>query len=223
MTLFGDHLGPAAGESFTLQDGHVPFTLAGLSLTVDGMPAPLLYAQDHQVNFIAPWALRTDGARVPICVTANAASSCLYARTVPNAAGFFFVNNQIAAINQDGTVNSPDHPAHAGSYVSLYFTGAGKLDGSTTDGGIAGFQLQQVINANVTSSFSFSPACVSSCSTDVLFVGAVPTLIYGANVIIARVPENAPSDGQATVTVIVLTFGKNSTLSTMVGPLSVVP
>ena len=222
MTIFGDHLGPASGESFTLQEGRVPFTLAGLSITVDGMPAPVLYAQDHQVNFVAPFALRTDGVRVPICVTANAASSCLYARTVPNAAGFFYVNNQIAAINQDGTINSPDHPAHAGSYVSLYFTGAGRLDGSTIDGGIAGLPVQQIVNANVSSDFSFSPGC-SACRTEVLFVGAVPTLIYGANVAIVRVPENAPGNGKATVDVTVLTFGKNSTLTQMVGTLSVVP
>jgi len=223
MTIFGDHLGPAAGESFTIQEGHAPFTLAGLSMTVDGMPAPLLYVQDNQVNFVAPFALRTDGARVPICVTANAKSSCLYARTVPNAAGFFYVNNQIAAINQDGTVNSPDHPAHAGSYVSLYFTGAGKLDGSTPDGGIAGLPVQQVVNAEITSTFRFSSACVSACQADVLFVGAVPTLVYGADVVILRAPQNAPGNGKATVDVMVVTFGKNSTLTEMVGTLSVVP
>ena len=223
MTLFGDHLGPAAGESFTLEDGHVPFTLDGLSMTVDGMPAPLLYVQDHQVNFVAPFALRTDGSRVPICVTADAKSSCLYAPTLPNTAAFFFVNNRVAAINQDGTINSPDHPAHEGSYISLYFTGAGKLEGSTPDGGIAGLPVQQIVNANVTSSFRFSPACVSACQTDVLFVGAVPTLVYGANVVIVRIPQDAPASGEATVEVIVLTFGKNSFLSKMVGTLSVVP
>jgi len=223
MTIFGDHLGPAAGESFTIQDGHAPFTLAGLSMTVDGMPAPLLYVQDNQVNFVAPFALRTDGARVPICVTADAKSSCLYAPTITNAAAFYFVNNRVAAINQDGTINSPDHPAHAGSYVSLYFTGAGKLEGSTPDGGIAGLPVQQIVNAAVSSNFSFSPACVTPCQTDVLFIGAVPTLIYGANVVIVRLPQAAPASGQATVQVTVLTFEKKSFLSNMVGTLSVVP
>jgi uncharacterized protein (TIGR03437 family) len=223
MTLFGDHLGPAAGESFTLQEGHVPSTLAGTSVAVDGVPAPVLYAQNNQLNFIAPWSLRTDGARVPICVTANAMSSCLYAPTLSNAAGFFSVNNQVAAINQDGTINSPDHPAHAGSYVSLYFTGGGNLEGSTIDGGVAGFELQRIAGANITSSFSFPSTCMPSCHTEVLFVGAVPTLVYGANVAIVRLPESAPIDSHATVEVIILTFGKNSTLSRMTGPLSVVP
>src|SRR6185503_16630143 len=116
------------------------------SITVDGVPSAVLYAQDHQVNFVAPWSLRTDGARVPICVTANAKSSCLFAPTAPNSAAFYSLNGQIAAIKQDETINSPEHPAHAGSYVSLYFTGGGKLDGSTIDGGIAGFQLQRFIN-----------------------------------------------------------------------------
>jgi hypothetical protein len=38
-----------------------------------------------------------------------------------------------------------------------------------------------------------------------------------------RLPQDAPASGQATVEVIVLTFGKNSFLSKMVGTLSVVP
>jgi uncharacterized protein (TIGR03437 family) len=223
MTIFGDHLGPAAGASFTIQDGHAPFTLAGTSITVDGMPAPLLYAQDNQLNFVAPFALRTDGARVPICVTANAASSCLYAPTITNAAAFYFVNNRVAAINQDGSINSPDHPAHAGSYVSLYFTGAGKLEGSTPDGGVAGLPVQQIVNANVTSNFRFSPGCESFCQTDVLFIGAVPTLIYGANVVILRLPQDVPANGLATVQVTLLTFAKKSFLSQMAGTLSVAP
>jgi len=223
MTLFGDHLGPAAGESFTMQPSGAPFELAGTSITVDGMPSSILYAQDHQLTFVAPWSLRTDGARVPICVTANAESSCLYAATLPNSAAFYSLNGQIAAINQDETINSPDHPAHAGSYVSLYFTGGGKLEGSPIDGGIAGFQLQPIVNANITSSFYYSPGCVQYCSTEVLFAGAVPTLLYGKDVVIVRVPETAPANGHATVTVRILTFGKNSYLSTMTGTLSVAP
>ena len=223
MTVFGDHLGPAAGESFVLQPSGAPFALAGTSITVEGVPSPVLYAQDHQLTFVAPWSLRTDGARVPICVTADAKTSCLYAPTKPNSAAFYSLNGQIAAINQDETINSPDHPAQAGSYVSLYFTGGGKLDGSTTDGGIAGFQLQPIVNAEITSSFYFSPNCAQYCSTDVLFAGAVPTLVYGKDVVIVRVPPTAPANGRATVEVIILTFGKNSYLSRMTGTLSVAP
>jgi uncharacterized protein (TIGR03437 family) len=194
MTLFGDQIGPEAGTSFTLQDGHVPFDVAGASVTVDGKPAPVLYAQGGQINFIAPWSLRTDGTRVPVCVTVNGRNSCLYAATAPLSPGLFQVNSQTAAINPDGTINSPQHPAPSGSYVSVYSTGMGQLDGSTVDGGIVGFDLQRVtaaVAASFTGSICAPPVgCVDrTVDTPVLFAGAVPTLVYGVNVVIVQTPS----------------------------------
>jgi uncharacterized protein (TIGR03437 family) len=194
MTLFGDQIGPQAGASFTLQDGHVPFDIAGASVTVDGKPAPVLYAQAGQINFIAPWSLRTDGTRVPVCVTMNAASSCLYAPTAPIAPGLFLVNSQIAAVNQDGTINSPQNPARSGSYVAVYWTGGGQLEGPVTDGGVAGFDLQRVMSAlsvDVTISQCGFHVCTEyTQGVPVAFAGAVPTLVYGADVVIAQIPAN---------------------------------
>jgi uncharacterized protein (TIGR03437 family) len=194
MTLFGEQMGPETGTSFALQDGHVPFNIAGASITVDGKPAPVLYTQAGQINFIAPWSLRTDGIRVPICVVMNAASSCLYAPTALTSPGLFTVNSQIAAINPDGTVNSPQHPAPANSYVSIYLTGMGQLDGSAVDGGVAGFDLQRV-TAVVAASFT-GPVCAPpvgcvdrTVDAPVLFAGAVPTLVYGVNVVIVQTPS----------------------------------
>jgi uncharacterized protein (TIGR03437 family) len=45
-------------------DALVPADLAETSITVDGRPAPMLYAQDSQVNFIVPWSTRTSWAGV---------------------------------------------------------------------------------------------------------------------------------------------------------------
>jgi uncharacterized protein (TIGR03437 family) len=148
MTLFGEQMGPAIGTSFVLQDGHVPFNIAGASVTVDGKSAPVLYAQAGQINFIAPWSLRTDGTRVPICVQMNAANSCLSAPTALIAPGLFVVNSQIAAINPDGTINSPQHPAPSGSYVSVYMTGGGQIQAPMVDGKVAGFELQRISAAD---------------------------------------------------------------------------
>ena len=193
MALLGERLGPQTGTSFALQDGHVPFDISGTSVTVDGKPAPMLYAQDGQINFIAPWSLRTDGSRVPVCVQMLAASSCLYAPTALVSPGLFVVNSQLAAINQDGTVNSAQNPARAGSYVSVYFTGAGQLDGAVVDGGVAGLNLQRD-TAAVAASFTtnqcepFSGCFGLSLDAPVLFIGAAPTLVYGVNVIIVPVP-----------------------------------
>ena len=192
MTLLGEQLGPDAGVPFTLQDGRMPFNIAGASVTVDGAPAPVLYAQGSQINFIAPWSLRTDGAKVPICVTMNTANSCLYAATAAVAPGLLQVNSQIAAINPDETVNSSQHPAPAGTYVSVYMTGAGLIEGPMVDGGIAGFDLQR-ITAATAAIFTFSQCGFFVCmdqtlDAPVLFAGAVPTLVYGVEVVIVKVP-----------------------------------
>ncbi len=192
MTLLGEEIGPATGVPFALQDGRVPFDVAGASVTVDGAPAPILYAQGSQINFIAPWSLRTDGTKVPICITMNTASSCLYAATAAIAPGLLQLNSQIAAINPDETVNSSAHPAPAGTYVSVYMTGAGQIGGPMVDGGIAGFDLQR-ITAATAAIFTFSQCGFFVCmdqtiDAPVLFAGAVPTLVYGVEVVIVKVP-----------------------------------
>jgi uncharacterized protein (TIGR03437 family) len=193
MAIFGEQIGPETGTSFALQDGQVPFDIAGASITVDGKPAPVLYAQAGQINFIAPWSLRTDGTRVPVCITMNAANSCLYAATAPIAPGLFMVNSQIAAINPDGTINSPQHPAPSRSYVSVYMTGGGQIQGPMVDGGVAGFDLQRILAAD-TAVFTasvcepFGGCNAIPLDAHILFDGAVPTLVYGVDVVIVDVP-----------------------------------
>ena len=198
MILIGSGLGPQDGASYVLQDGRVPFTLAGTSVTVDGKPVPILYTQDGQVEFVTPFSLRTDGAIVPVCATFGGDTSCLNALTFSVDPGFYFTTkNVIAAINSDGTINSQDHPAKGGTYVSVYFTGGGTLEGTVVDGGIAGLELHPLTAAaSATITFcSLTQGCGSSAPTDapVLFVGAVPTLVYGANVAVVQIPP-APAN-----------------------------
>jgi uncharacterized protein (TIGR03437 family) len=193
MTLVGEQLGPEAGVSFVLQDGHAPFDLAGASITVDGKPAPILYVQGSQVNFVVPWSVRTDGARVPVCVSVNTVTSCLYAATAAVAPGLFTINGQIAAVNPDGTINSPEHPAPSGSYVSVYMTGGGQIQGPMADGGVAGFDLQRILAADA-AVFTVQQCGFHSCHSQTLdahiwFDGAVPTLVYGINVVVVEVPS----------------------------------
>ena len=192
MMLLGELLGPETGVAFSLQDGHVPFDLAGASITVDGKPAPILYAQERQIGFVVPWSLRTDGARVPVCVSIKTVNSCLYAATAPVAPGFYMLNGQIAAIDPDGTINSPEHPAPSGSYVSVYMTGNGQIQGPMVDGGVAGFDLQRILAADA-AVFTIQQCGFHVCQSQTLdahiwFDGAVPTLVYGINVVVVEVP-----------------------------------
>jgi uncharacterized protein (TIGR03437 family) len=195
MTLFGDRIGPSVGVSYTAQNGRVPFTLTGTSLTVDGKPAPILFAQSAQVNFIVPWSVRTDGAAVPVCVTANGETSCLQAATAQVTPGFFLYGGTIAAINQDGTINSEAHPAPRGSYLSVYMTGTGALETPVSDGAIAGLPLIRVASAiNALMIDHFPPCPFGLCGTpavaELLYAGSAPTLAQGVTVVIVRVPSS---------------------------------
>ncbi|MCU1340213.1 MAG: hypothetical protein JWO19_5794 [Bryobacterales bacterium] len=217
MTLFGDGLGPENGASFVLQDGRVPFELAGTRVTVDNKPVPILYAQKGQINFVTPSSLRTDGATVGVCATVHSDTSCLYAPTFSTDPGFFFTStNVIAAINQDGTINSQEHPAKPGSYVSVYFTGGGTVDGTVIDGGIGGVELRRVTAA---ASASFSFKCLPDCfdlrpaDAPVLFAGAVPTLVYGVDVAIVQVPSPPTTAINAQLTLHLLPPGRTVDLT----------
>ncbi|MCU1338358.1 MAG: hypothetical protein JWO19_3939 [Bryobacterales bacterium] len=68
-TLFGSNLGPVAGVQYRLDaDGRVPTELGGTRVTVGDIPAPILYAQDQQINFIVPGGLT--GSTTQVCVEA---------------------------------------------------------------------------------------------------------------------------------------------------------
>jgi uncharacterized protein (TIGR03437 family) len=197
MTIIGEKIGPDAGVAYTPENGRVPFNVAGTTVTVDGMPAPILYTQSRQINFVTPWGIRTDGTRIPVCATFSGATSCIYAATAAGAAGFFSVGNGTAATNEDGTVYSQDHPAHPGSYVSLYMTGAGPLTDAVPDGGIAdlvpkGLAAPATVSIAVNAGVCIKGGgCPAEIPADTYYAGWVPTLTNGAQVLIIRIPLNS--------------------------------
>jgi uncharacterized protein (TIGR03437 family) len=198
MTIIGEKLGPDTGVSYTPENGRIPFNVAGTSVTVDGMPAPILYAQSRQINFVTPWGIRTDGARIPVCAKFSDATSCFYAETAAAAPGFFNVGDSTAATNEDGTANSRDNPAHPGSYVLLYMTGAGPLTDAVPDGGIADL-VPKWLAASATVKMATLPGicirvvCPKEFPADTLYAGWVPTWTNGAQVLIIRLPLNSYS------------------------------
>jgi uncharacterized protein (TIGR03437 family) len=119
-----------------------PTQLATVQVTFNGIPGPLLYVQDGQINAIAPWSLRT-GQTVQICAVYQSATTNCLSRSVAEAhPGVFTLDGyHAAAINQDGTLNSAANPAPVGSIVSIFATGLGALDPQPEDGAIVGLPL----------------------------------------------------------------------------------
>jgi uncharacterized protein (TIGR03437 family) len=143
ISLFGEGLGPAQGIAPTVsaQDSF-PVELAGVAVTFDGTPAPLLYVEDGQINTVVPWRLTT-GSTTKVCVSyAGTATNCVMRSVSAAAPGVFtFDGDYAAAINQDGSVNSATNPARIGSAVAIFGTGLGQVTPMPRDGAITALPL----------------------------------------------------------------------------------
>lgn len=143
VSLFGQGMGPGNGRQpqVDVKTG-VPKQLAGVQVTFNDTPGPLLYVQDAQINAIAPWALAAGGT-VKVCVVCNgAATNCLTRPVVSTHPGVFTVDGvYAAALNQDGRLNTASNPAQVGSTVSIFATGLGPISPAQPDGAIVGLPL----------------------------------------------------------------------------------
>jgi uncharacterized protein (TIGR03437 family) len=131
ISIYGLHLGlPTPAYASFDAAGFLPTTLAGVQVAFNGIPAPLLYVSDTQINAVVPLTL-VNMPSASLRVTLNSGALPDF-RVVVDAAIPQVARNadgSAAAINQDGTVNSPTHPAAAGSFVSIWPTGIGYAPG----------------------------------------------------------------------------------------------
>ena len=138
VTLSGNGLGPPEGVQPQAAPGSpYPTQAADVSVTFDGIPAPLLWVQDAQINTLVPWSVA--GPSTKICATYNnTPANCLTYPVSATAPGVFTTDGfHAAAVNQDGTSNSPANPAPANSTVTVYATGLGPIDPPLPDGALA--------------------------------------------------------------------------------------
>jgi len=115
----------------------LPLELAGVSVQIDGRPAPLFAVRPGQINAQVPY--ETPLGETSVIVRTPGGSTPPAAVTISAAApGIFqFQGDRAVAVNQDGSVNTEDHPAPVGSAVVVYLTGHGPLDNTVPTGAAA--------------------------------------------------------------------------------------
>jgi uncharacterized protein (TIGR03437 family) len=136
ITIFGSGLGPPQlVTAFVPQAGSLPTTLAGTSVEFQGAAAELLYVQDQSVAAILSSEVYGSSGTLTIKLGGTPGPSVSipappYGPGVNGsslAPGLFTSDSSgsgtLAAVNADGTVNSPLHPAGRGSVVLVYGTG----------------------------------------------------------------------------------------------------
>jgi uncharacterized protein (TIGR03437 family) len=203
VTLFGNGLGPQQGTQ-TQASPWNPFpTQAGnVEVTFDGTPAPLLWVQDAQINAVAPWSL-TPGETTQVCVSYNnVKTNCLTWPVAQTAPGVFTVDGTYAAaLNQDGTVNSADHPAAPGSIVTVFATGLGPITPPQADGALVGLPLPtNVLPVGAQEiSYPFGPYPPVTTPFVVTYGGPAPYLVAGVSQINFQIVNYPPGTVSVTL------------------------
>jgi len=128
-------------RSFTEEPNPIPMpsVVADTRVTVGDRAAPIQFVSPSQINFIIPKDTPTSGS-VDIIVERPSTGQVLAAgfAEMDIAAPALFAaaggRGQVAAVNQDGSINSPSNPAPRGSTITIFGTGTGNLSGSPADG-----------------------------------------------------------------------------------------
>jgi uncharacterized protein (TIGR03437 family) len=182
LTLFGNQIGPATPFQAEYDAaGNLTSSLGGVEVLADGQPVPLLYASSGQINLIAPFALVPDAVcrlqvrrNGVVIASYDALVSAIHLRlfTIDGSAA-----GPLAALNQDGSVNTAANPAAPGSIVSVFGTGLGAMTPTPIDGS----RPLSISNHPV--------ASVQSNTGAILYSGNAPGLVEGVVQINLRLPS----------------------------------
>lgn len=143
----------------------IPKTLGGVTVSVNGVAAPVYFVSSSQVNFLVPFAV-TAGVR-GIEVKTSSATLTGTVRVMSAAPGIFVnlpstsaVPPGGAVLNQDFSINSQSATARRGEVIQIYATGPGALSRAIEDGAAA----------------PGNPLALTA-STPQVFVGGVPATV----------------------------------------------
>ena len=201
VAIYGTGLAP-----FTQLPTAFPLTtsLAGATVTVDGVPAPMFYASSGQINIQLPSGTGTGTAVVMVSDACGSSSEVTFA--VAQTAPYILQTGtgQAILLNQDSTVNGPSNPARVGTVAQIYLIGIGPVANPPADGVAASLtklSYSTFYPAGVTATISGWPAPVGFLGLAPGWVGldqanvTVPVgLVTGAYPVVLTV-NNVPSNG----------------------------
>jgi adhesin/invasin len=134
VALFGSGMGTQTATATALP---FPKLLGNVSLTVNGIPAPLYFVSPGFIKFVVPYGVT--GLTATIVVTANnVASNAVDIPLAASAPGIFSLpQNGLgdgALRHGNATIISAANPAKIGETIEMYLTGMGGVTPALLDG-----------------------------------------------------------------------------------------
>jgi uncharacterized protein (TIGR03437 family) len=200
VTIFGSRIGPDQLAGLALdQTGAVTNTLRGTRVLFDGVPAPVIFTRHDQTAVIAPYSIAGRGATSVEIEYLGAKSSAITLPVVAARPAIFTANasgsGQIAALNGDGSYNSPERPVPRDGVIILYLTGTGQTDPPGVDGRVPRAVLPKPL----------LPVRVflGEIEADVYYAGAAPEIVAGIEQINLHVPRQSPVGPRVPIKILV--------------------
>jgi len=151
VSLFGEGIGPDRPLQAQPQDGFIPVSIgfAGVSVTFNGVPAPILYASSGQVNVQVPYEI-SNMDNVTMKLQFGMTTSTAVFSVVPSqpsafvqSVGYASCNGEIresllpVAVNADGSLTDCVNRAQRGTFVNVFLNGLGLAGGHPLTGAIS--------------------------------------------------------------------------------------
>ncbi len=186
VSLFGPRIGPATVSGAQIDaSGRIAASIGATRVLFDGIPAPLLYVSENQINAVVPFGVRPGTWTTVAIEPAGSAGAVDLPVALSAPAVFTWAgSDDAAALNMDGvTINSSMAPAERGSVISIFATGAGEMSPPQADGEISSSPLARPVQ-DVRVMVPGTPA-------EIQYAGAAAGLVAGAIQVNLRIPETA--------------------------------
>ena len=194
VSIYGSELASGLAQADTIPLGT---SMSSVSVTFNGVPAPLLFVSGGQINAQLPWNVLSSGTvgTALVVVTRNHQPSApLSLQVGPFSPGIFAIGNIAVAINSDGSIAAPagsipgiaTKPAKIGDPGGLVIlcTGLGAVDPPAVNGADS---LDALRTATTTPT-----VLIGGKAATVVFAGMSPQFV-GVNQINVAVPSGTPT------------------------------
>ncbi|PWU06648.1 MAG: hypothetical protein C5B51_11815 [Terriglobia bacterium] len=187
ISIFGSNLARATEQA---GGAPVPTTLGGVSVVVNGtLKAPLFYVSPAQINAQLPYEVLA--GKNTIVVNGSSPASFTVAASAPGI--ITYGAGRAVAVNQDYSLNSPEHPAPVDGWMTVYMTGQGLVSPPVVTGTAAPGDPLSVPMLSASATLGGQPATI-------LFAGLTPGYV-GLFQVNLRVPSLPSGDFPLVVTV----------------------
>jgi uncharacterized protein (TIGR03437 family) len=147
----------------------LPPSFAGVSVSVNGKPAAILFIDTDQINFQIPWDTAAGSATITVS-SSGVQTAAVKVSVVAAAPGLFFKGSHAIVQNFDYSLNSSSNPAQDGALIIAYLTGAGAVSPPVADGAPAPSSPLSKVTSSVT-------ATIDSQTAQVKFAGLAPDFV----------------------------------------------